>query len=173
MTALVVKACAIAIKEHEIINTVMDKNDIVYKADINIGVAIDVPGGLVVPVIHNADTKDVATLTREIADFSVKANEGGLTQGDFTGGTFTVTNVGMLGVEFFTPIINYPQTAIMGIGAIRRLPRYLDKTSDTVEARHIMNLCLTYDHRVIDGAPAARFSLLVRDLLESADSIFI
>lgn len=173
LTALVVKACAAAIKEHEIINTVMDKNDLVYKADINIGVAVDVPGGLVVPVIHSADTKDVIALTREIVDFSIKANQGGLTQVDFDGGTFTVTNVGMLGVEYFTPIINYPQTAIMGIGAIRRLPRYLDEVSNSLEARYIMNLCLTYDHRVIDGAPAARFSLLVRDLLESADSIFI
>jgi pyruvate dehydrogenase E2 component (dihydrolipoamide acetyltransferase) len=79
----------------------------------------------------------------------------------------------MLGVEFFTPIINYPQTAIMGVGAVRRLPRYVDGTSTTIVPRRIMNLCLTYDHRVIDGAPAARFSLLVRDLLQNADTIFI
>ena len=171
-TALVVKACALAIKEHEIINTVLDGDEIIYKADINIGVAVDVPGGLVVPVIRNADTKDVITLTHEIADLTSKANQGSLTQADLSGGTFTVTNVGMLAVDFFSPVINYPQTAIMGVGTIKRLPRYLDDSSDKVVSRHVMNLCLTYDHRVIDGAPAARFSQRVRDLMQNADIIF-
>ena len=172
LTALVVKACALAIKEHDIINTVVDENEIVYKANINIGVAVDLPGGLAVPVIHNAETKNINTLSREIADFAAKAQQGALTQADLTGGTFTVSNVGMLGIEIFTPIINYPQTAIMGVGSVRRLPRYLDDTSEIVVSRHIMKLCLTYDHRVIDGAPAARFSLRVRDLLQNADVIF-
>lgn len=172
LTALIVKACALAIKDHEIINTVVDGNEIVYKADIHIGVAVDMPGGLSVPVIRNADTKNISALTREIADFTAKAQQGALTQADMTGGTFTVSNVGMLGVEFFTPIINYPETAIMGVGAVSRLPRYLDDSSEIVVSRHIMKLSLTYDHRVIDGAPAARFSLRVRDLLQNADVLF-
>jgi pyruvate dehydrogenase E2 component (dihydrolipoamide acetyltransferase) len=172
LTALVVKACALAIKEHDIINTVVDGDEIVYKADINIGVAVDMPGGLAVPVIRSADAKDIHTLSREIADFAARARQGALTQADMTGGTFTVSNAGMLGLDSFTPIINYPQTAIMGVGAVRRLPRFLDDSSEIVVARHIMNLCLTYDHRVIDGAPAARFSLRVRDLLQDAGVLF-
>ena len=169
LTALIVKACALAIKEHDIINTVVDGNELIYKTDIHIGVAVDMPDGLAVPVIRNADTKNINSLTREIADFAAKARQGTFTPYDLTGGTFTVSNVGMLGIELFTPIINYPQTAIMGVGTVRRLPRYLDDTSETVVSRHIMKLCLTYDHRVIDGAPAARFSLRVRDLLQNVD----
>ena len=173
LTALIVKACALAIKEHDFINTVVDGNEIIYKANINIGVAVDVPGGLTVPVIRNADTKNISTLTDELVDLSNKARQGALTQKDLTEGTFTVTNVGMLGIEFFTPIINYPQTAIMGVGSVSRLPRFLDDNSDVIISRHIMNLCLSYDHRVIDGAPAARFSLTVRKLLQDPDMIFV
>ena len=172
LTALVVKACALAIKEHEIINTKLEGEYIIYKAGIHIGFAVDVPGGLVVPVIRNADAKNIIALTREIGEFTVKANQGALAQADLTGGTFTVTNVGMLAVDSFTPILNYPQTAIMGVSSIKRLPRFLDDSSDKVVSRYIMNLCLTYDHRVIDGAPAARFSLKVRDLMQNADIIF-
>ena len=172
LTALIVKACALAIKEHDIINTVVDGDEIVYKTDIHIGVAVDMPGGLAVPVIRNADTKNIDTLTREIADFAAKARQGGFALSDLSSGTFTVSNAGMLGLEIFTPIINYPQTAIMGVGVVLRLPRFLDDGSDIVVSRHIMKLCLTYDHRVIDGAPAARFSLQVRDLLQNADVLF-
>ncbi|MDO9547297.1 MAG: dihydrolipoamide acetyltransferase family protein [Pelolinea sp.] len=172
LTSLLVKACALAIKDHEIINTELDGDYIIYKADIHIGFAVDVPGGLVVPVIRSADTKNITTLSREIGEFTVKANQNALTQADLTGGTFTVSNVGMLAVDSFTPILNYPQTAIMGVGSVKRLPRFLDNSSDKVVSRYIMNLCLTYDHRVIDGAPAARFSLQVRDLLQNADIIF-
>lgn len=172
LTALVVKACALAIKDHEIINTELDGDFINYKADIHIGFAVDVPGGLVVPVIRNADTKNIIAISSEIGEFTVKANQGVLTQADLSGGTFTVSNVGMLAVDSFTPILNHPQTAIMGVGSIKRLPRFMDKNSDKVVSCYIMNLCLTYDHRVIDGAPAARFSLQVRDLLQNADIIF-
>ncbi len=171
LTALIVKACALAIQEHDIINTVADGDDIIYKAGIHIGVAVDVPGGLVVPVIRNAGTKNIQTLSREIADFAVKARQGVLSQEDLTGGTFTISNAGMLGLESFTPIINYPQTAIMGVGAVLRLPRFLDDSSDIVVSRYIMKLCLSYDHRVIDGAPAARFSLRVRELLQNPEEL--
>lgn len=172
LTALIVKACALAIQEHDIINTFVDRNDIIYKAEINIGVAVDMPGGLAVPVVRNACSKNINTICREIADYAAKAREGALAMGDLSGGTFTVSNAGMLGLEMFTPIINYPQTAIMGVGAVRRLPRFVDDTSDIVTSHHIMKLCLTYDHRVIDGAPAARFSLRVRNLLQDPDVLF-
>ena len=173
LTAMVMKACALAIQEHEVINTVIDGDEILYKADINIGVAVDIASGLVVPVVRNANHKDVPTLSHEIAKLSEKANQGSLFQAEMEGGSFTVTNVGMLAVELFTPIINFPQTAIMGVGAIQRLPRFVEDSSDKVEGRYIMHLSLTYDHRVIDGAPAARFSRHVRDLLQDADQLFI
>jgi pyruvate dehydrogenase E2 component (dihydrolipoamide acetyltransferase) len=172
LTALAVKACALAIKDHEVINTVVDGLDIIHKFDIHIGIAVDMPDGLVVPVIRNADTKDLKTLSREISELAGKARRGNLTPEHFTGGTFTISNAGMLGLEIFTPIINYPQTAIMGIGNIRRLPRYIDDVSEILVPRFIMMLSLTYDHRVIDGAPAARFSLRVRDLLQNPYTLF-
>jgi pyruvate dehydrogenase E2 component (dihydrolipoamide acetyltransferase) len=172
LTALVVKACALAIREHEIINTVLDGDTIIYKADVNIGVAVDIPEGLVVPVIRNADVRDILALSGEISDFAARAARGALSQADMTGGTFTITNVGMLAVDLFTPVINYPQTAIMGIGAIKRLPRFLNDDQEKVVPRYVMNLCLSYDHRVIDGAPAARFSLKVRDLLQDVSNLF-
>jgi pyruvate dehydrogenase E2 component (dihydrolipoamide acetyltransferase) len=172
LTALVVKACAIAIQEHEIINTVVDGDDIIYKAGIHIGVAVDVPGGLLVPVIRNAGAKDIVRLSVEIADNAARARQGVLSQDEMTGGTFTISNAGMLGLESFTPIINFPETAIMGVGAVQRLPRFVDDGSDSVVARYIMKLCLSYDHRVIDGAPAARFSLRVRELLQNPEALF-
>jgi pyruvate dehydrogenase E2 component (dihydrolipoamide acetyltransferase) len=172
LTALIVKACALAIKENEIINTVVDGNEIIYKAAINISVAIDIPGGLTVPVLRNADAKNITSLTRELADLAEKARQGTLTQDELSGGTFTVSNVGMVGIEIFTPIINYPQTAIMGVGTVTRLPRFADDTSEAIVSRNIMKLSLTYDHRVIDGAPAARFSLKVREYLQNPSVLF-
>jgi pyruvate dehydrogenase E2 component (dihydrolipoamide acetyltransferase) len=131
-----------------------------------------VPGGLVVPVIRDAGEKDVLSLSREIAALAERARQGALSQDELSGGTFTISNAGMLGLESFTPIINYPQTAILGVGALLRLPRFLDSASQVVVPRYIMKLCLTYDHRVIDGAPAARFALRLRDLLQEPGSLF-
>ena len=167
VTALIIKACAVALGEHEIINSSLDGEEIVFHANVNIGCAIDVPNGLVVPVIQQADKKSVDMISSEIYEFANLAKSGKLSNADMTGGTFTVTSVGMLGVEMFTPIINYPQAAIIGVGAITRLPRYLDADSEIPIPRHIMKLSLSYDHRIIDGAVAARFSLRVRELLEN------
>jgi len=166
-TAVIIKACAAALSEHEIVNAFIDGEEIVYHGEIDIGCAIDVPNGLLVPVIRGADKKDVFAITAEIADFAERGQRGALTGAEMSGGTFTVSNVGMFGVEIFTPIINHPQAAIMGVGAIARLPRYLDDSSEILVPRSIMKLSLTYDHRIVDGAPAARFSLRVRELLEN------
>ena len=167
VTAAIIKACATALREHAIVNASLDGEEIVFHEEINIGCAVDLPGGLAVPVIRNADGKDVYRISSEIAGFAGRGRQGALTNADMAGGTFTVTNVGALGVEMFTPIIRYPQAAIMGVGAIMRLPRYPDDSSETLAPRMIVKLCLTYDHRIIDGAPAARFSRDVRDLLEN------
>jgi pyruvate dehydrogenase E2 component (dihydrolipoamide acetyltransferase) len=102
-----------------------------------------------------------------LADMVERGRRGAITNADMSGGTFTVTNVGMYGVEAFTPIINYPQSAILGVGTIARLPRYPDNQSETPVPRYIMKICLSYDHRVIDGAPAARFAARIRELLQN------
>jgi len=167
VTAAIIKTCAIALSEHEIVNASIEGNDIVYHGEVNIGCAVDVSNGLVVPVVRNADKKDVLAISEEVSEFAKHAQQGTLSGSDMSGGTFTVSNVGMLGVEVFTPIINYPQVAIMGVGTITKLPRYLDVTSEILVPRNIMKLSLTYDHRIVDGAPAARFSLRVRELLEN------
>lgn len=169
ITAVIVKACALALREHEIVNSVLSEvtDEIIFKGEVNISCAVDIPGGLAVPVIKNADTKSLATISQEIADFAVRARIGRITNEEMKNGTFTVSNVGMLDVDFFTPIINYPQTAILGAGTIRTLPRYVDEAFEKLTPRKIMVIGLTYDHRVIDGAPASRFLRSVKTLLQN------
>ena len=168
ITAVLVKACALALREFEIVNTSLDEatDEIIFRGEVNISCAVDVPGGLVVPVVRQADTKNLLVISQEIADFSAKAQVGKLTNQEMKNGTFTVSNVGMLDVDFFTPIIHYPQTAILGAGTVRTLPRYVDEAFETLAPRKVMMLSLTYDHRVIDGAPASRFLKRVKALLQ-------
>ncbi len=173
-TALIIKACAYALKENQIVNTQVDetKQEIIFKGDINIGCAVDIEGGLGVPVIKNADTKDVFAISSEIEEYAKMAALGKLTNEVMQEGTFTVSNVGMLGVTFFTPIINYPQTAILAVGAIETLPRYEDESYTKIVPKKIMTIGITYDHRVIDGAPASRFLQSVVKYLQNAEKLF-
>ena len=169
-TALVIKACAMALVQHPVIRTILNEQteEIITKKSIHIGCAVDVEGGLVVPVVRDADQKDALQITGELAEYALKIKEHRLDAREREGGTFTVSSVGMFDVDFFTPIINYPQTAILGVGKIKVVPRYADATYTAIVPRHIMEIGLTYDHRVIDGAPASRFLKTVRDLLEEA-----
>ncbi len=171
VTGLLVKATAVALKENEIINTVYreERGEIVYRSDINIACAVDLPEGLAAPVVKRADEKDVCAITAEIGAFAQKGKDGKLSNDDLKSGTFTVSNVGMLDVLTFTPIINYPQTAILGVGAVRTLPRY--ESDGTIQPRKIMILSITYDHRVIDGAPASRFLQSVKAALEAPEGL--
>ena len=173
LTALVIKACATALPDHSIVNTALDeeKEEIVFRNEVNIGFAVDITGGLVVPVIKNADKKTVAEITQAVVRLAKAAETSALTRDDRSGGTFTVSNVGMLGIDSFTPIIRYPETAILGIGQIKTLPRYLADDYTIVYPRKIMKIALSYDHRVIDGAPASRFLLSVRALLEDINNL--
>ncbi|MBP3701689.1 MAG: 2-oxo acid dehydrogenase subunit E2, partial [Lachnospiraceae bacterium] len=107
-----------------------------------------------------------AQITAEMKVLAEKVRERTLTAAERSGGTFTVSSIGMYDADFFTPIINYPQTAIMGVGRIKVVPRYTDDTYTAVEPRHVMEIGLTYDHRIIDGGPAMRYMLAVRDALE-------
>jgi len=153
---LMVKAVIPALKEFPYANASLDEqaNEIVLKKSYNVGIAIDTEGGLVVPVVKDADEKDVFEIAAEIQRLAAKARSGGLTLDDVHGSTFTVTNQGSVGGLFATPIINYPESAILGTHKISKRPVVRD---GKVEARDVMFLSLSFDHRILDGAYAARF----------------
>lgn len=174
VTAMLLKAAALALREHRICNAVFDEANarVIYRGDIHVGYAVDVKNGLVVPVVRNADRKSLLEISGECHALSAAAQNGALTSAEMAGGTFTVTSIGMLDATFFTPIINYPQTAILGVGAILTLPRYIGDDYTRVHPRKIMTICVTYDHRVVNGAPAARFLQSVRDYLQDCGELF-
>lgn len=169
ITALVVKAVAKALEEHRELNSSVVGDKIVVYDEINVGVAVSIPDGLVVPVVRDADKKDLMQITREIEELASKArSEEGLSPRDVSGSTFTVSNLGSEGVEIFTPIINPPQSAILGVGAITKTPVAAE---GEIEVRPLMALCLVFDHRVVDGVPAARFLRRVVELLENPEEL--
>ncbi len=150
------KAIAGALKLHPIVNASVDMEagQIIYKEYINLGVAVDTDRGLTVPVIRNADQLSISQLTTELARLVTKAREGSLSIDEMRGGTFTISNMGAVGGTYSTPIINPPEVAILLVGRSRMVPTVVD---DQVKPRLVMPLSLTYDHRVVDGADAARF----------------
>ena len=174
VTALLIKSAALALQEHRVCNAVYDEpnTQVIYRGDINIGCAVDVEHGLMVPVIRNADSKSLIEISDELRALSKSAQEGSLSAADMADGTFTVTSIGMLDCTFFTPLINYPQTAILGVGSIRVLPRYLGEDYSRIHPRKIMTIGVTYDHRVVNGAPAMRFLQSVRNILQDCDKLF-
>lgn len=153
---LIIKAIIPALREFPYVNASLDEqaNEIVLKRSYNIGIAIDTEGGLVVPVVKDADKKDVFQIAVEIQQLAAKARSGGLTLDDVHGSTFTVTNQGSVGGLFATPIINYPESAILGTHKISKRAVVRD---GKIEARDVMFLSLSFDHRILDGAYAARF----------------
>jgi pyruvate dehydrogenase E2 component (dihydrolipoamide acetyltransferase) len=156
ITAFLVKLTAIALYDHPHLNASWSEGDehIVLHGEVNIGIAVDTEAGLVVPVIRGAAAlgiRQIAAISRELI---ARAHERRLRSEDIEGGTFTITNLGPLGIETFTPIINPPQCAILGVGKIERRPVM---EGDRVVGREQMSLSLTFDHRIVDGAPAARF----------------
>ena len=157
------KAAAAALKEHPLVNSVIDGDAVVMRDEVNIGIAVALEAGLVVPVIHGADRMEPAADRRRGPRPRGRAREGTLSSEDCAGGTFTVTNLGMYGITEFTPIINVPESAILGVGAIEE---QLRTGPAGIESRRIMSLRLTHDHRHIDGAPAAAFLGRIRFLLE-------
>jgi pyruvate dehydrogenase E2 component (dihydrolipoamide acetyltransferase) len=152
----IIKAVIPALKEFPYLNSSLDdeRQEIILKGDYNIGIATDTANGLIVPVIKNADQKTIWELAEEITGLSEKARAGKLAIDDLKGGTFTLTNAGSIGGVFATPIINYPEVAILGVNAIRKRPMVVE---DQIVIRDMMFLSLSVDHRVVDGADAARF----------------
>ncbi len=152
--AFLVKLVARALREYPYINAQLTASGIQLLPEINIGLAVDTERGLLVPVVHNADRKSFFEIQDELSPLTQRALEGRSLPDDLTGGTFTITNLGMFGVDAFTPIINLPECAILGVGRIRPEPAVVD---GQIVVRQHMWLSLTFDHRLVDGAPAARF----------------
>jgi pyruvate dehydrogenase E2 component (dihydrolipoamide acetyltransferase) len=164
MLAFMIKACVTALKQYPQFNSSLDKSgeSIVVKKYYHIGVAVDTPGGLVVPVVKDADRKGVFDLAHELAEISKKARDGKLAPGDLQGGTFSISSLGGIGGTYFTPIINAPEVAILGVSRAAMKPVWDGKQ---FAPRLMMTLSLSYDHRVIDGASGARFAVYLAEVL--------
>jgi pyruvate/2-oxoglutarate dehydrogenase complex dihydrolipoamide acyltransferase (E2) component len=154
-TDMLVRAAAIALRRHPGVNSTLDGDRIRSRPDIHVGIATDVPGGLLVPVVRNADRKSLRQLAAESAVLTRRAREGVLRIEEITGATFTVTSLGGQGIDAFTPIINPPEVAILGVGRIVEQPAR--GADGALVWRHVITLSLTIDHRVVDGAPGAAF----------------
>jgi 2-oxoglutarate dehydrogenase E2 component (dihydrolipoamide succinyltransferase) len=158
-----IEAAIRGIKEYPIINSSVDGDTIIYKKTVNVGIAVAIQNGLIVPVIKRADQMNLLGLAKTAADLGERARTKRLVPDDVQGGTFTITNVGVFGGTFGLPIINQPQAAIMGLGTITKRPVVID---DAIAIRPIVYLSLSYDHRIVDGADAARFLTVVKRELE-------
>ncbi len=160
----VIKAAAEAIRHYPIVNASIESTNIIYHNEINIGIAVALENGLIVPVIRNADEKNVVGLQRSIVDLSTRARSRQLKPDEVQGGTFSITNFGSFGSVFATPVINQPQVAILGVGAVEKVPVVVD---DAIAIRSVAYLALTFDHRLIDGALADQFTAKVKSILEN------
>ena len=160
----VIAATVEAIHEYPILNASIEGPNIIYHNEINIGIAVALENGLIVPVIRNADEKNVLGLQRSIVDLATRARSRQLKADEVQGGTFSITNFGSFGSVFATPIINQPQVAILGVGAVEKQPVVID---DAIAIRSIAYLALTFDHRLIDGALADQFTGKVKSILEN------
>lgn len=165
-----VRACVEALKRFPAVNASIDGNDVVYHGYQDIGVAVSSPRGLVVPVLRNADHLSLAQVEEKIRDYGLKARDGKLSIDEMTGGTFTISNGGVFGSLLSTPILNPPQTAILGMHKIQERPMAVD---GKVEILPMMYLALSYDHRQIDGKEAVQFLVTIKDLLEDPARILL
>ncbi|HTS49078.1 MAG TPA: 2-oxoglutarate dehydrogenase, E2 component, dihydrolipoamide succinyltransferase [Bryobacteraceae bacterium] len=160
----VVSAAVEAIHQFPIVNASIEGNNIIYHNEINVGIAVALENGLIVPVIRGADEKNIVGLQRSIVDLSTRARSRQLKPDEVQGGTFSITNFGSFGSVFATPIINQPQVAILGVGAVEKIPVVVD---DAIAIRSVAYLALTFDHRLIDGALADQYTAKVKSILEN------
>jgi pyruvate dehydrogenase E2 component (dihydrolipoamide acetyltransferase) len=160
----VIAATVEAIHDYPIVNASIEGSNIIYHNEINIGIAVALENGLIVPVIRNADEKNVTGLQRAVVDLSTRARSRQLKPDEVQGGTFSITNFGSFGSVFATPVINQPQVAILGVGAVEKIPVVVD---DAIAIRSVAYLALTFDHRLIDGALADQFTGKVKSILEN------
>ena len=160
----VMRAATAALRQYPIVNASIEGTNIIYHRDINIGIAVALDNGLIVPVIRNADEKNIVGLQRHIADLAARARSRHLKPDEVQGGTFSITNFGSFGSLFATPVINQPQVAILGVGSVVKEPVVVD---DAIAIRSTCYLALTFDHRLIDGALGDQFTMKVKSVLES------
>ena len=166
---IIVRACAKALRDFPIVNASVDGNNILYHDYVNIGTAVSVPGGLIVPVIRDADIIGLTGIAEKSAELIEKAREGRLTDQDYHGGTFTVSSLGMFDLDDFVAIINPPESAILAVGKIAKTPVVVtgEDGEDQVVIKSMCALCLSYDHRIIDGAEAAKFLQKLKSYLQN------
>jgi 2-oxoglutarate dehydrogenase E2 component (dihydrolipoamide succinyltransferase) len=164
------KACVVALKELPAVNAEIDAGDIVYKNHYDIGVAVGTPQGLVVPVVRDCDVLSFADIEKKIGDFGRRARDGKLTVDEMTGGTFTITNGGIYGSLMSTPILNPPQSGILGMHKIQPRPIAV---GDKIEIRPMMYVALSYDHRIIDGREAVTFLVRVKECIEDPGRLIL
>ena len=165
-----VKAAVEALKRFPLVNASIDGTDIVYHGYQDIGVAVSTERGLVVPVLRNAENMSIATVENAISSYAGKARDGKLTIDEMTGGTFTITNGGVYGSLLSTPILNPPQSAILGMHKIQQRPMAID---GQVVIRPMMYLAMSYDHRLIDGKDAVQFLVAIKQLIEDPAKILL
>jgi pyruvate dehydrogenase E2 component (dihydrolipoamide acetyltransferase) len=169
-TGLVAKAVVDALRAFPVFNASIDGENIVYKKDINLGIAVALAQGLIVPVIRNADEKNLLGLSRAIDDLATRARSKKLSPDEVQGGTFTITNPGVFGAVYGLPLINQPQVAILGVGGIEKRAVVID---DAIAIRPTCHISLGYDHRLIDGADAGRFLAYVKERLEQFEEAWM
>ena len=165
---LILAATAQVLKDHGALNSGYIDGAICRYNEVNLGVAIDIDAGLVVPVVRNADKLSIGEIAQTVRALASKARENKLSPEEMEGATFSVSNLGGLGIDWFTPVLNPPQCGILGVGSIQRVPRF---SGDDIVARDVATLVLTFDHRLIDGAPCARFLAQLRGMLEAPESL--
>jgi 2-oxoglutarate dehydrogenase E2 component (dihydrolipoamide succinyltransferase) len=160
----ITRAAVVALRQFPLLNASIDNTNIIYHNEINIGIAVALENGLIVPVIRGADEKNVLGLQRSIVDLATRARSRQLKPDEVVGGTFSITNFGSFGSLVGTPVINQPQVAIMGIGTVDKTPVVVD---DAIAIRSICHLSLSFDHRLIDGALADQFMSKVKEILQA------
>ncbi len=165
-----VKAAVVALKDFPAVNAEIEGDDVVYKNYYDIGVAVSTPNGLVVPVVRDCDEKNFADIEASINDMGKRARDGKLGLDEMSGGTFSITNGGVFGSLMSTPILNPPQSAILGMHAIKQRPMVVD---GKIEARPMMYLALSYDHRIIDGREAVSFLVRIKDCIEDPRRVLL
>jgi len=167
LTALLAYLVVRALRQHPLLNARFDGDSIVVYDTFNIGVAVTTPQGLMVPVLHRLEAMSVTEIARRLTEVAIAAREGRLTPGDVADGTFTLSNLGMFGVNQFVPLVNPPQSAILGVGAARAT--VVPGLNEAVRAAQRMNLTVSADHRVLDGETVAQFLQTLREIVERCE----
>lgn len=163
------KVVASLLKEHEMLNASIQEKSLIYHDTVNMGVAVALPGGLLVPVVKDVETSSLEEIGEKYEALVAKARTGRIPASDMSGGTFTISNLGMMGIDAFTPVVNYPEAAILGVG--RTLERLALDENDVLCRKHVITFSLTMDHRIVDGYVGAQFLAALADTLSDMEKL--